>query len=197
MGYAITWCAVREEAADSFLQALGLAPTGQTTVSPDALIASARLDMGWRMVWYNKYGCPFLQPRDLARLSTERDVLLCLVEEHVMASSSEMWSAGKRKWWLSHEGESGPKGLDTDGELPGSFPDIRKQMEQQQRDEGGDAADVDYIFEIPLLVAKSLCGFKHDEEDEHVVDKRFVVLARNASNADPAGRGFLGRLFGR
>lgn len=196
MGLSITWCAVREAAADPFLRALGLAPTGETMELPKALITSGRLDTGWRVLWYNKYGCPFLRPQDLARLSLECDVLLCLVEEHVMASSAEMWSRGKRTWRLSHEGEDGPKGLEAEGELPESYLPIRKQMELQQLEEGGDAAGVDYLFEIPLLVAKSLVGFKHDEDDPHLVDKQYIVLTRNSSSAGPAPRGFLRRLFG-
>jgi hypothetical protein len=91
-------------------------------------------------------------------LSSDKDVVLCLVEEHVMASSSEMCSQGKRKWRLSHEGKDGPKGLATDGDLPESFPAIRKEMEEAQHAAGGDDADVDYIFEIPLKLAEALGG---------------------------------------
>jgi hypothetical protein len=191
MGFAITWCAVREEHAEAFLQSLGLSTTGETEEVPESLISSARLDTGWRVVWYNKYGCPFLRPEDLRRLSGDRDVLVCLVEEHVMASSAEMWSRGARKWWISHEGEDGPKGLSSDGELPSSLPPIREEMERLQASEGGDEADVDYIFEIPLRVAQAIVGFKHDEEPAHLSDGHFVVLDRT----EPP-KGWRTRLFG-
>ena len=177
MGFSITWFAVREEASEKLLQSLGLSPTGETEEFPESLIATARLDTGWRIIWYNKYGCPFLQPQDLRRISIDHDVLLCLVEEHVMASSCEMWSGGKRKWCLSHEGENGPRGLSTEGELPESFPAIREDLEQLQVAKGGDNADVDYIFDIPLKVAQILVGFKHDEECPHLVDKHYVVMS--------------------
>jgi hypothetical protein len=192
MGFAVTWCAVRTEGAGEFLQRLGLATTGQTEELPESPISMAELDTGWNVLWYNEYGCPFLQPEDLANLSKDQDVMLCLIEEHVMASSSEMWSGGKRKWWLSHEGENGPKGLAIDGDLPGSFPEIRKQMEESQRAEGGDEADVDYIFEIPLKVAQSLVGFKHDENCPHIVHGHFAVLSR-----DTPRKSVLGRLFSK
>jgi hypothetical protein len=192
MGWAITWCAVREENAEQFLKQLGLSPTGETEELPESPISMASLDTGWRVIWYNKYDCPFLRPRDLGALSSDKDVLRCLVEEHVMASSSEMWSQGKRKWWLSHEGENGPKGLAMDGDLPQSFPAIRNEMEQAQLDAGGDHAGVDYIFETPLKLAEALVGFKHDEDDTHVIDGRYVVLSRT----EPAG-GMLRRLFGK
>jgi hypothetical protein len=192
MGYAVTWCAIREEKAGPFLQHLGLSPTGKTEPIPESLISMTRLDSGWRVIWYNKYGCPFLRSQDLRDLSTDKEILLCLVEEHVMASSAEMWSHGRREWWLSHEGEDGPKGLSTDGQLPQSFPAIRNEMERAQLAAGGDEADVDYIFEIPLKVAEALVGFKHDDWGAHLIDGHFAVLSR------PAGaRGLLRRLFSK
>jgi hypothetical protein len=191
MGFAITWFAVREEHAERLFHRLGLSATGETEEFPESLIATARLDTGWRVIWYSKYGCPFLRPPDLESMSADYDVVLCSVEEHVMASSCEMWSGGQRKWRLSHEGEDGPKGLFAEGDLPDCFPTIRKEMEQSQLAEGGDSAEVDYIFEIPLNVAKTIVGFKHDEERGHLLDGGFVVMSRTASKA-----GFLGRLFG-
>ena len=104
-----------------------------------------------------------------------------------MASSSELWRGGKRKWWISHEGEAGPKGLAAEGDLPECFASIRREMEEAQRAAGGDAAGVDYIFEIPLRVAQTLVGFKHDE----VTQEQFVVLSRSVQK-----KGLIGRLFG-
>jgi len=178
MGYAVSWCAVREAGADRFLQRLGLRPTGEVEESPESLISSAQLDTGWRVIWYNKYGCPFLGPDDLSSLSFDQDVLLCLIEEHVMASSSELWSGGKRKWFLSHEGENGPKGLTAIGNLPETLAPIQEEMQRLQLAEGGDEAGVDYIFEIPLNVAQDLVGFKHDEESAHLIDGHFHVMRR-------------------
>ena len=108
-----------------------------------------------------------------------------------MASSTELWSKGMRKWWLSHEGENGPKGLEVDGDPPETHPAIRKEMEALQLAEGGDAAGVDYIFEIPLRVAKALVGFKHDEICPHLIGARFDVMSRT----DPQSN-LLSRIFG-
>jgi hypothetical protein len=95
-----------------------------------------------------------------------------------MASSAELWSGGRRTWWISHEGEDGPKGLETDGALPASFSAIRSELEEAQRAEGGDDAEVDYLFDIPLRVAQSIVGFKHDEDCSHMNGAPFVVLCR-------------------
>lgn len=192
MGFAITWCAVPEAAADEFIQRIGLIDTGKTEEIPGSLIGVAHLDTGWRLIWYNKYDCPFLGEAQRRELSANHDLLYCLVEEHCMASSSEMWSNGSRKWWISHEGIDGPKGLDTSGDLPAVFPQIRHDMEAQQLVEGGGIADVDFIFEIPLLVAKSITGFKHDEVCQHVVGNRFKIMTK-----EPRAGGLLYRIFGK
>ena len=98
-----------------------------------------------------------------------------------MASSSELWSNGSRKWWISHEGIDGPKGLDFSGDPPPNFQQIKTEMESKQEKEGGTEADVDYIFEIPLLVAKAVTGFKHDDVCPHVIKDEFKIMTRENS----------------
>lgn len=192
MGFSITWCAVREKDADRLLEDLNLTPTGETEEFPESAVSMAKLDTGWRIIWCNKYDSPIIGSKKLAEISLERDVLFCLVEEHVMASSSEFWSGGNRKWWISHEGENGPKGLDVAGELPECFPKLKREMEEAQKTEGGDKADVDYIFEIPLKVAQTLVGFKHDEDCPHISKEQFIVLS-----SLPTYKRFLSRLLGK
>lgn len=190
MGFAISWCAVPESVADGFLKDLGLTSTGETEEFPESLIVEARLDTGWRLLWYGKFECPFLSEADRKRLSEHHEFLCCLVEEHTMTSSAELWSGGARKWRIFHEGEDGPRGLECDGIPPESLAAIRVEMETSQEREGGDEANVDYLFEIPLLVAKSITGFKHDEEYTNVIGREFRVLEK----ARPSG-GFFSRLF--
>ncbi len=192
MGFAISWCAVSEKAADVFLERIGLTETAETEEVPESLIGVAQLDTGWRLLWYNEYDCPFLGEPQRREHSRQHDLLYCLVEEHCMASSAELWSQGSRKWWISHEGINGPKGLDFSSELPSNFQQIRSEMEAKQEREGGDEADVDYLFEIPLLIAKSMTGFKHDEVCPHIVGNEFKVMRKEAQQG-----GFLSRLFGK
>ena len=191
MGYSITWCAIREEAAEKFLSHLGLSTTGESETDPESRFSTANLSTGWRLFLSNKYDCSLLV-KGVASFSGEHELLLCRVEEHVMASSAEWWLRGSRKWRISHEGENGPKGLDVDGEAPECFASIRKEMEATQRAEGGEQADVDYIFEIPLKVAQTLVGFKHDENYASVIGGDFMVLSDGTSK-----KGFLSRVFGK
>jgi hypothetical protein len=192
MGFSITWFAVPENNVEAFLTQLQLTPTGDTEELPDSLISLGKLDTGWSVLWYNEYQCPFLGELKVAAISENFDVLWCQVEEHAMASSAELWSKGKRKWRISHEGENGPKGLDTDGELPEALSAIRQEMEATQKAEGGENAEVDFIFEIPLKVAEKIIGFKHDQECPHLTGNQFHVLTRPTPKP-----GLFGRLFGK
>ena len=63
MGFSITWCAVRDGNAQRVLDQLGLSTTGEAEDVPESLISTATLDTGWRIIWYNEYGCRFSGPR--------------------------------------------------------------------------------------------------------------------------------------
>jgi len=191
MGFSISWYAVREDDAQQLLERLGLSPTGETEEIPESLISTAALDTGWRILWYNAYECPFLRPDDLALLSKNGELLMCQVEEHVMASSAEMWDGGTRRWRIGHLGEDGPNGLAVEGEPPECVASIRREMEAAQLGAGGDDAGVDYLFEIPLKVAQTLVGFRHDEVCPHMNEEQFGVLSRAVPK-----RSFIAKLFG-
>ena len=193
MGFSILWCAVREEKAENFLHKLKLSPTGETEEFPDSLISVGQLNTGWRLLWYNKYDCPFLSRKTLAELSVDFEIVLCQVEEHVMASSAEFWAAGKRQWRIFHEGERGPEaGVMAEGKPPESYSAVKQEMEGRQREQPGKSGwIVDYMFDVPLKVAQQLVGFKHDERCDALVGD-FVVMARAASEG-----GFFRRFFGK
>lgn len=201
MGFSITWFAVPESASETFLQKLGLVETGESEEWPDSPISTAVMETGWRVLWYDKNSCPFLGSEAVAELSRDHEILVCKVEEHCMVSSSAVWRAGQRLWYLHHDGSGGPKGLDIEGSPPDCCASVCAEMERKQIDAGGINAGVDFIFEIPLLVAEQLTGFKHDKEPSAVVGDVFRVLETTADTPAPPTpspkRGFLNRLFGR
>ena len=86
-----------------------------------------------------------------------------------MHSSASLWRDGSEVWSASHNGDQLVFDLTTSGTLPDSFQELRDRIWAKQESEGGERADVDHIFEIPLLLAKELTGFKHDGDREALV----------------------------
>jgi hypothetical protein len=192
MGFAITWLAVDREGMDLVLAGLSLNRTGKFEDHPESPFSMARLTSGWQLLWINDYDAPILAAELLEAISRDQDVLVCRIEEHVMASSAELWSSGQMAWSISHVGTNGPVGLDIVGQPPASLLAIRGCLEAAQVAEGGMDAEVDHIFDIPLQVARSLVGFKHDEDYEGAIEGQFEVLA----SAQGKKTGFMSRLFG-
>ena len=106
---------------------------------------------------------------------------MCLVEEHVMASSAEFGPAVRAVVDRSRQRERLDEAFHRRSSATESFVSIRREMEEAQRAEGGDESDVDYFFEIPLKTAQSIVGFKHDEECPHISEGSFAVLSRPAT----------------
>jgi len=71
MGFSITWCAVRDGNTQKVLDQLALSPTGDTEEVPESLISTAKLDTGWRIIWYNE-DVRFSEPRTLVSFRMTR-----------------------------------------------------------------------------------------------------------------------------
>lgn len=192
MGYSVTWFAVPAQQGESFLARLALSATGETEEFPESQIVTATLDTGWLVLWYNSYDCPFLGDRELRELSKSFEIIHCLIEEHVMASSAELWSRGGRTWLISHRGDVRPMERHHEGLLPDCFSSIKAEMEAAQAAEDAEECEVDHLFEIPLKVAQTITGFKHDEACPRLPNKVFHVMQHAAPQ-----RSLFDRLFGR
>ena len=101
-----------------------------------------------------------------------------------MFSAAEYWAAGNQVWRVEHVGENGPVHLNTSGSLASGFEAMAAEHKEAQEVNGGEKADVDHYFEIPLNAAKEIIGFKHDEDIPGVDYERFEVLRKGPSSAD-------------
>ena len=81
-----------------------------------------------------------------------------------MFSSAAGWRNGECQWSIVHDSSRGIFDLESSGQPPPGFETLKELKMAKQKEEGGAEADVDYIIEIPLEVARELTGFKHDEE---------------------------------
>ena len=66
--------------------------------------------------------------------------------------------------------------LEAQGQLPPNFESIRSECLAEQDAEGGEEAEVDFVFEIPTRLAREITGFKHDEAIADVDQPSFENL---------------------
>ena len=92
-----------------------------------------------------------------------------------MFSGTALWENGQRVWSVSHQGDEKLHDLSADGVLPDFFPSVRDALLAKQAAERGVDAGVDYVFEIPLELARRITGFAHDSAASVEID-RFEVL---------------------
>ena len=191
MGYSLCWLAIDGGSADHTCERLGLKRTGEYCGPLNAPLSAAALPAGWCLIVGDRKGYGTIRRTNLEDVSRDHDVVFCEVEEHVMYSSASFWSKGKQVWSVVHNAEEGATHLESTGQPPEGFEPIRREfLERQEREdqalerasEGEDDYEdmgVDYIFEIPLALAETLTGFKHDEVDVTGQATKFETLRRN------------------
>ena len=185
MGASLSWVAVQGRSAAALRAALSLVSTGRFSELAEAPYSGADLKSGWTLVQRDRCDADFLRDKTLEGLSKSCELVAVSLEEHVMASLAEGWTDGRRVWSLSHNSEEGIKHLEEGGSPPKAFAAIKERAFQRQREK--DAEGVDYIFDVPLELARFLTGYKHDEDGPD----DFEVL-------EPIPQpGFWSRLFGR
>lgn len=182
MGFSISWIAVKDTNIDSLSEQLNLRVTDQTEEFPESDISGANLSNGWCHIQFNDFDSPYTQEDKLSILSEHHDLIVCQIEEHVMYSKSSFWSSGTLKWSCSHDAQEDLYNLSESGELPENYKEIKNNHTQEQKDSDD---DVDCIFDIPLVLASSICGIKHDElpeEDTLYKDLESPVAITKSNN---------------
>ena len=73
-----------------------------------------------------------------------------------MVSMSACYAHGQEVWQVVHEDASTPPGLAVSGQPPLALADIRERLASTGDD------SVSYAFDIPIELAKAVCGYRHD-----------------------------------
>lgn len=188
MGFRISLLGFQDTSVTDALAAAGLVDTGEHDEANEAFFSGAAVP-GWYLLWVNDFD--YASAERLARLSAGRTVLGVQVHEGVMVANVACYRDGEQHWAITHTGCDAVRDLEAWGDLPAIFAGIRDQQFADQDAEDAGAAEVDHIFEIPLLVAKGLTGLKHDEVPP--VEWRFTRLEPISTGAKPS---LLRRLFG-
>jgi hypothetical protein len=173
MGFSLAWIGVKGEDPQLILDRLHFRSTGKFEECPDSPFYSLTLG-DWYIVIADRSQVEPILNANPTRISFDCDLVFCQVEEHVMYSAAGHWRDTKQKWFLTHNPEDGVDSLKEEGNLPPEYAAIRdrnralQQAEVQENEAESEAgeneSEVDYIFEIPVEVAESITGFRHDKD---------------------------------
>lgn len=185
MGYSLSWLAVRGKTPEEILKELELRPTGGREEIPENDISSVEMPNGWYLIVSN-HTERVAADTVMERLSSGGgELVTCFVEEHVMASQATGWKEGRMKWSVTHDVQKGERHLDVQGEPPPEFAAIRDRLLAKEK------PMVDFVFDIPVEIAKSVAGYRHDEDVPGLSGEVFEILESTAPK-----KSFMKRSFG-
>jgi hypothetical protein len=161
MGASLSWFAFRGKTPEAVLREFGLKNVGKEYRKTP--FCGGALPSGWYLVIHGRHE---FTNDEMRRRSRGCEVVACFVEEHVMVSRSAMWRDGVHVWSVTHDTGEGEGHLDVQGEPPSIFNSIRERLTRQQEEDAG----CDFIFDIPVNLAKEITGYSHDERPEITFD---------------------------
>ncbi len=154
MGFSVSWIAFKGVPKPEVLAVLSLRDTGIVSDLPEEPFQTAVLPDGWTVVFANDV--MFAAPDRLQELSRDHIVVGCMVEEHAMVSMSACYAHGQEVWQVVYDCSWAPSGLALSGHPPSDLAEIRRRLSPD-----GDETTAD-AFDIPIELAKAVCGYRHD-----------------------------------
>lgn len=173
MGFKISWLAVQGADRAAMLDHLGLADTGEVDQANEAPFSVADLPTGWTIVWANDFD--YADDQRASRLSALGPTLSVQLHEGVMYAQARYYTFGERRWSIVYDSDEDK--IDQDGALPVQAAEIEAACRAEQAAADAAGEPVSHLFDFPLRVAKSLCGFRHDNQLVNEVVPVFTVAA--------------------
>ena len=185
MGFSLSWLAVKGKSSQAVLEELGFRSTGQHESIPESELTAVKMPNGWYLI-VSQHTEQVVSDSLLRKLSASGcELVTCSVEEHVMVSKSSEWKDGRIYWVVSHDAQKGSQDLDYQGELPSDFNSIKDGLIAKK------LPDCDYIFDIPVETARSVVGYRYDQDVPGLNGDVFEVLSCSSKKSS-----FFKRLFG-
>lgn len=175
MGVSISWLAVSDMEPETIHKHLGLLSSLEFDADIKYPFAGRVLASGWYLVVANRCDSPMIRDDMLSVLSMNARVVAASIEEHVMYCFSTCWLNGQQEWRVQHEAEKGTAHLDVSGMPPEELETLRQGALARQLCHD-DEIGADYVFDVPLELAKRVVGFRHDENDAGPELEFFEIL---------------------
>ncbi|CAN5579125.1 hypothetical protein BH11CYA1_BH11CYA1_48950 [soil metagenome] len=160
MGMAITYVGIKGKPDADLLKSLEVNDAGSAGLDCDYEneIAGIAANENWYLLIKYGNGEALQRAELLAALSKNTRLVVSEVEEHVMFSASFGWENGREVWSIVHDSQAGEEHLAIKGAVPAGCAEIARFSLKKQEEEN----DCDYIFEIPIELARNIHGFRYD-----------------------------------
>jgi hypothetical protein len=172
MGISLSWVAVEALSPDEGLLRLSLTRTGKQSVYPFKGIAGHVLPNGWFLVAAGRCDHEIASASSMSALSKGCRAVACAIEEHVNFASTELWQDGERVWQVQHQGDEDSENMSSEGQVPQRFQELVATVEP----EDSENLNGHFHMDIPLILAKEIAGFRHDETKEEFDQTPFEEL---------------------
>ncbi len=159
MGYNLSWIAMEGRSKASILDALGFEEDGDVSEPVNAPYALGELANGWCVLTATDRAFEF--ETALATASVAGFVVGCEMSETVMVSRACGYQGGRQIWSVTHDPDQDLYGVSVEGDAPAQLLEIRRRAEAAQA--GEDTENVDYLFDVPIDLTVSTCGFRPDQ----------------------------------
>lgn len=192
MGYSISWLAVKGKDSAIIAQQLNISSTETFGDYPQHPLVGQLIPNGWYLLVADRCEHKIISDTMLAKNSMDCSIVACSIEEHVMFFSAALWENGQKIWSITHDSEKDELDLQVEGQPPANFQEIRQRCFANHLSQANqtDQYQVDYIAEIPLEIAKTIVGFRHDELTDGIQGDRFEILRFNKTACKKIGGGF-------
>jgi hypothetical protein len=212
MGLSLSWIATKGAARSDVLGVLGLAAEGEPFSSDPVPAPSDFAAFEWNgWVFVISSNCAFADRERIRAASQDSVAVGAYLEEHVMASGAFGAAGGELTWSVQHDSELGLEHLETWGDPPEALATIHATLLKELLSDD----EVDFIFDVPVELAASVCGFNPNTFNRSVELQELSVVqgelmklvdqplpsqmhrSEAAKPEAPAKPGFFSRLFGR
>ena len=170
--------AVNSNMRNTAVNALGLRLTGEYQELNEADLTAVQLPTGWFLLTLNRGDDAIMDNKLLTKISAHTELIHCMVIENMMSSYVSSWQNGREVWSVVHYGDQDIEHLEAKGNLPANYQQILDRALTRQAESGGKQSMVDYIFEVPVELAESVTGYRHDKVLQGLTGKVFETLAR-------------------
>jgi hypothetical protein len=156
---------------------LGFRMTGEYDELAESPLCSIEMPSGWYLIVSNRSEL-VAPPEAMQRISSSgAELVTCFVEEHVMVSSATAWKGGRQLWSVVHDAQQKRDHLAIEGEVPTCFDAILNRLRDEQRQANAEKRGVDYIFDVPVELARALVGYRHDQDIPDLKGSSFAILS--------------------